>query len=400
VDSFNSILAKRLETLRESSLFRQLRKVESPQQPQIQFAGRTLLNFSSNDYLGLANHPAVKQAAVDGIQQYGTGAGASRLISGSLLPHHQLESRIARFKQTEAALAFSSGYATALGTIPALVGRDDIIVIDKLVHASIVDGARLAGSQLRVFAHNNVEDLKRILTWCAKERLKDPEKKVLIITESVFSMDGDAAPLREIVELKEQFGTWLMVDEAHASGLFGDNRRGLAEDLRVSNRIEVQMGTLGKAFGVAGGFIAGSQVLADYLVNRARSFIFSTAPVPAQSAAAMKSLEIVESQEGLERLNALRGSIQQFTKTMQIASPFPHSPIFPLIIGQEDAAMELANELFENGFFVPAIRYPTVSRGKARLRFTFSSSHTASDISALTDCLCKIMNKRGIRLSF
>src|SRR5438552_13669006 len=255
-------LTQRLALLREQGLARELRRIASPQSPRLQIGGKTLLNFSSNDYLGLANDPALKAAAISAIERYGAGSGASRLICGSLAPHHELEETIATFKGTAAALSFSTGYAAALGTICALLNKDDLIIVDKLVHACIVDAARLCGAKLRVFAHNDLDDLEKILRWADgrsrithhASRSPDHQPRTLIVTESVFSMDGDHAPLREIVELKEKYGAWLMVDEAHATGLYGANRRGLAEALGVSKRVEIQMGTLGKALGAAGGY--------------------------------------------------------------------------------------------------------------------------------------------------
>ena len=244
--SFDEDLSGRLATLRGQNLFRELRRVDSAQGSRIETGGKTFLNFSSNDYLGLANHPALKKAAIKAVEKFGAGAGASRLVCGSLAPFHELEEALAAFKKTEAALTFSTGYAAAIGTITALCGKDDIIILDKLVHASIVDAAKLSGAKLRIFDHNDLNDLEDKLKWASqKARSQRPEARILIVTESIFSMDGDAAPLREIVALKEKYGAWLMVDEAHATGLYGESRRGLAEELRISDRIEIQMGTLG-----------------------------------------------------------------------------------------------------------------------------------------------------------
>src|ERR1051325_5763708 len=251
MNSFDAELRQRLDTIREEGLLRELRRVNSAQGSRIEVGGRVLINFSSNDYLGLANHPALKEAAIRAVEKFGAGSGASRLICGSLAPHHELEKALAAFKGTEAALTFSTGYATALGTITALLGKGDIIIVDKLVHASIVDAAKLSGAKLRVFAHNDLNDLEDKLRWSSsfslsgntlKRGLQQP--RTLIVTESIFSMDGDAAPLRELVALKEKYGAWLMVDEAHATGLYGANRRGFAEELDVSDHIEIQMGTL------------------------------------------------------------------------------------------------------------------------------------------------------------
>ena len=309
MSSFDEELNRRLAALRQQNLLRELRRVDSPPGTRIQIGGRTLLNFSSNDYLGLANDPILNAAAIRAVEKFGAGAGASRLICGSLAPHHELEEALASFKGAEAALCFSTGYATAIGTICALLGKDDVIVLDKLVHACIVDAARLSGAKIRVFAHNDLNNLEKILKWA--NRVQSPESRVqsrgqlLIVTESIFSMDGDAAPLREIVALKEKYGAWLMVDEAHATGLYGKNRRGRAEESGVSGQIEVQMGTLGKAVGASGGYICGSRPLIDFLVNRARSFIFSTAPVPAAAAAATAGIRLIQSKAGADRRNRL-----------------------------------------------------------------------------------------------
>src|SRR5579859_4605541 len=293
---FEQQLSQRLDQLEEKGLRRELRRVDSPQAPRLRLKGRSVLNFSSNDYLGLADEASLKEAAIEAIQRYGAGAGASRLICGSLAPHHDLDELVAEFKGTQAALCFSTGYAAALGTICALLGPNDIIVLDKLVHACIVDAARLCGAKVRVFAHNDMGDLEHILQWAEQRPQQGSKGATLIVTESVFSMDGDQAPLRDIVRLKQKYGVWLMVDEAHATGLYGPKRRGLSEALDLHHQTEIQMGTLGKAIGSAGGYICGSRHLIDYLVNRSRSFIFSTAPVPAAAAAAAAGIRFVQSE--------------------------------------------------------------------------------------------------------
>jgi 8-amino-7-oxononanoate synthase len=280
-----------------------------------------------------------------------------------------------------------------LGTIPALVGKDDVVVLDKLVHASIIDAARLSGATLRVFKHNDLDDLLSILKWADSRHTASEtgarRPRVLVVTESVFSMDGDLAPLREIVELKDRHGAWLMVDEAHGTGLFGANRRGVAELCGVTNSIEVQMGTLGKAIGAAGGYICGSRKLIDLLMNRARSFVFSTAPPPAQSAAAAAGVQIVQSDEGAERCAATWARTRELHEALKPArkGQSPQSAIVPILIGPEDEAMKRAADLRARGFFVPAIRFPTVSRGAARLRVTLTGSHTAADVAQLGEAL-------------
>jgi len=382
-------LDRRLTALREQGLRRELRRVDSAPGPRIIIDGKTLLNFSSNDYLGLAGHPALKEAAVKCIEKFGAGAGASRLICGSLAPFHELEQALADFKKTEAALSFSTGYAAALGTITALAGKDDIIILDKLVHASIVDAAKLSGAKLRVYAHNDLEDLEDKLKWAtdAATTEADATRHILIITESIFSMDGDSAPLREIVALKNKYGAWLMVDEAHATGIIGQAGRGLADELGVSSQIEIQMGTLGKAVGASGGFICGSRVLVDYLVNRARSFIFSTAPVPAAAAAAAAGIKMLQSAEGEARRAQLCARITEFKTGLGNKSPATSSAILPLILGEEARALTAANQLREQNIFVPAIRYPTVAKGAARLRITLTAAHSADDVATLIQAL-------------
>jgi 8-amino-7-oxononanoate synthase len=392
VNDFDCELSRRLEGLRQQGLLRELRRVDSPQSPRIEMDGRTLLNFSSNDYLGLANDPALKTAALKAIERYGAGAGASRLVCGSLAPHQELDETLAAFEGTEAALSFATGFAAALGTIGALLGKEDIVVIDRLVHACVVDAARLSGAKLRVFAHNDLDDLERILKWAAarpspaaKQSFRKP--RVLVVTESVFSMDGDHAPLREIAALKDKYGAWLMVDEAHATGLYGARRRGLAEVLGVSDRIEIQMGTLGKALGASGGYICGSRALIDYLINCARSFIFSTAPVPAAAAAATAAIRFVQSDAGDERRNTLWQRVAQLHAKREVRNSNPPSAIHPIVLGNETRAVQAAAALRKQGLFIPAIRYPAVARGQARLRMTVTASHTAAEMAQVLEAL-------------
>ena len=413
MNPFDEELNRRLAALRQQNLLRELRRVDSPPGTRIQIGGRTLLNFSSNDYLGLANDPILKAAASQAVEKFGAGSGASRLICGSLAPHHELEEALANFKGAEAALSFSTGYAAAIGTICALLGKDDVIVLDKLVHACIVDAARLSGAKIRVFAHNDLDDLENILRWSSTFRLSGSTLKrelqpprILIVTESIFSMDGDAAPLREIVALKEKHGAWLMVDEAHATGLYGKNRRGLAEESGVSERIEIQMGTLGKAVGASGGYICGSRPLIDFLVHRARSFIFSTAPVPAAAAAATAGIRFVKSIEGerrrrtlWERVEQCRTGILPVSNSVNIGDRRDACPtlsaILPVIIGDETRAIAASATLREQGIFVPAIRYPTVARGAARLRVTVTATHTTEEINLLAATLNEIVNLKS-----
>ncbi|HEV2318926.1 MAG TPA: 8-amino-7-oxononanoate synthase, partial [Verrucomicrobiae bacterium] len=346
VNSFDNDLAEGLAALREQNLFRELRRVNSAQLSRIQMDGKSFLNFSSNDYLGLANHPALKEAAIRAIETFGAGSGASRLICGSLAPFHELEGALAQLKKTESALAFSTGYAAAQGAITTLVGKGDVIILDKLIHACIVDAARLSGAKIRVFAHNDLEDLEEKLKWAAESQdsSQNTRRRVLVVTESIFSMDGDAAPLGEIAALKEKYGAWLMVDEAHATGIYGENGGGLIEEMGLSGRVEIQMATLGKALGAGGGCICGSRQLVDFLVNGARSFIFSTAPVPAAAAAAVEAIRIVRSAEGADLRRKLRSNIADFHSTLgsRGAGARNRSAIIPVFLGDERKALAAA----------------------------------------------------------
>jgi 8-amino-7-oxononanoate synthase len=365
-----------LDKTRAEGLYRTLRNVTSAQGPHIEIEGREFLNFSSNDYLGLANDPVLKQAGVNATEKYGVGAGASRLVSGNLQPYEDLERKLAAFKAREAALVFSSGYAANVGTITALVGVNDTVILDKLDHASIIDGARQSGATIRVYPHKNLKKLEAILQQSGSFR------RVLIVTETVFSMDGDLAPLAEIVELKEKYGAWLMIDEAHATGLYAKNRRGIAEAAGVEDKIDVTLGTLSKALGCLGGFVAGSHVLIDFLRNRARSLIYSTALPPAVCAAGAAAVDFVMSDAGHERRDQLWRNVSQMKNglsTLGVQNE-SRSPIVPIIIGDEVAAVEASRRLSERGIFVPAIRFPTVPKGKARLRVTVTAAHEPRDI--------------------
>ena len=363
--SLNNQLRGELDQLQATGLYRHFRDLDSAQGPHVNLNGRAVLNLSSNDYLGLANDPFLKEAAAAAVARWGVGAGASRLVCGNLAPYKHLEETLARFKRKEAALVFGSGYAANVGAITALAGQDDVLILDKLDHASIIDGARQSGAAIRVYPHFNLRKLEEILQQSQSYRRR------FIITETVFSMDGDLAPLPAIVALKEKYAAWLMLDEAHATGVFGNDRRGLAEQLGVEDKIEITVGTLSKALGCAGGFVVGSRPLIDFLRNRARSLIYSTALPPAICAAAATAVEFVMSSAGAQRRDQLWEHVRALGA---------QSPIHPIIVGAERAAVELSEKLLGDGIFVPAIRYPTVPKGKARLRVTVSAAHTSTDV--------------------
>lgn len=386
-----SFFEAELQALRARSLDRHLRENSSAQGPEIEIGSRRLINFSSNDYLGLATDPRLREAAIGAIGDFGVGAGASRLISGTQSPHLRLEQALAKWKGTEAALCFSSGYAAALGTMPALVSKGDVVLLDKLCHASLIDGAKLSGAVLRVFPHNHLGKLESHLEWARREH---PGKRILIVTESVFSMDGDCAPVREVVELKKRFGALLMLDEAHAVGVIGANGRGLAAAENLNQAVDVQMGTLSKALGASGGYICGSRNLIEWLINRARSFIYSTAPPPGIVAAALAAVDFLSSTEGeerrgllWERIDSMRDHLSLVTSHFSPRNVIPSSAIFPWIVGDEQAALDLARALRGEGFLVPAIRYPTVAKGAARLRITVTASHDENQIRSLCEAI-------------
>lgn len=371
--------ADQLRRIEAEGLRRRLRSCEFTGTRTIRLEGRELLNFSSNDYLGLAGHPALREAMRAAAPE-GAGATASRLITGNHAEYATLERELAEFKRAEAALVFTSGYAAAVGTLPALVGDGDFIVMDKLCHASLVDGARLSGATLRVYPHLNLKRCAELLARCRTQA--GAKGRVLLVTESVFSMDGDRAPLDELADLKQKHGAWLMVDEAHASGVLGNNGRGGAEHFGVEAVVDISMGTLSKAFGGLGGFICGSTPLKELLVNRARSLIYSTGLPPALCHAATTAVRLVRDDPELRA--KLWANVRHLAERLEQAAS---SPIRPVLIGDERRCVQVAERLLQEGLMVPAIRYPTVARGKARLRVSVSAAHTTEDIDRLADAL-------------
>jgi len=372
--NLDDILRAELDALDKAGLRRTLRTME--EDPP---------NFASNDYLGLSRHPALIEAARQAVAGRGTGAGAARLVTGTDAAVFKLEEVLAAWKEKEAALVFSSGYAAALGTVPALVGKGDTVILDKLSHASLIDAARLSGATMRVFPHNDTQKLEALL-----QKLSSGKGRTLIVTESIFSMDGDAAPLRELAELKDRHGAWLLVDEAHATGLYGPTGAGLVAEAGLSGRIEIVMGTLSKALGSVGGYIAGSRPVIDWLVNRARSFIYSTALPPGVIAASRAAIELARGPDGVALRAKLRENIAHFQTGLPTSwkkETLPSGAIQPLICGEAATALQWTAALREKGFFIPAIRYPTVPRHAARLRVTLSAIHASKEIDALNEAL-------------
>ncbi|MEJ2744804.1 MAG: 8-amino-7-oxononanoate synthase, partial [bacterium] len=354
MNSFSKELQRELDLIKSHGLHRALRLVESAQGPRINIAGREYICACSNNYLGLASHPAIKEAAREAIAQYGWGGGASRLISGTMRLHKELEEAIADFKKTEAAIVFPSGYMANVGVISALAGRDDTVIVDKLDHASIIDGCRLSGARMRVYPHGSMNRLENILKASGGSRRR------LIITDGMFSMDGDLAPLREIANLARRYGAWLMVDEAHATGVLGAEGRGVAELLNVEDEIDISMGTFSKALGGSGGFVAGSAALIDLLRNRGRSFIYTTAPPPAVCAVGIAAIGIVRHSPKLRKaLLAKTDMLRRGLNELGFDTMQSNHHIIPILIGETNVAAEFSNRLFRKNVLAPAIRPPT-----------------------------------------
>lgn len=364
-----------LARLKDAGLYRTLRRVEGEQGPTLTLDGREVINFSSNNYLGLANHPALRDAAKEAIDRYGCGSGASRLISGNMTLHEELEQQIADLKGTEAALVFNSGFQVNMGIFSTLVGEGDLIVSDSLNHASIIDGCRLSRARVAVYSHCDLDSLESAL------KKSPPAGRKLIVTESLFSMDGDEAPLGAIVDLAEKHNAMVMVDEAHATGVYEPNGAGLVAKLGLGDRVLIQMGTLGKALGGFGAYVAGSKALRELLINRCRSFIFTTALPPAVLAMAIAAIGLVKKEP--ERRQALWNNcsrLREGLKGLGYSLGSSQSQILPLIVGDATNCMKLSEQLLQKGVFAQGIRPPTVPEGTSRLRITVMATHTREHI--------------------
>ncbi len=378
-------MADEIMQLKGKNLYRQPRVLEEIKGTSATVGGKKVSLFCGNDYLGLSQHPKLIEAAERVLKQCGVGAGSARLISGTTKWHAALEARIARFMAKERALLFSSGYLANLGALSALTQPDDLIVLDKLSHASLIDAARLAGARVRIYPHRNLDYLEKILKSVRTGR-------AWIVTDSVFSMDGDFAPLPELTGLKNRYGAYLVIDEAHATGVFGASGKGVSEHFGVMEEIDVHIGTLSKAIGGFGGFVAGRTELIEYLINHARPFVFETALPPSICAAAIEAFDLID------REPELRGQLWRNVKKLrsglqEIGAPVleGESPILPVVFGDEKRTLRAAEFLFEKGFLIPAIRYPTVPRGKARLRVTVSRAHSDTEIGRLLEVFKQLL---------
>lgn len=367
----------RLEALARRFLLRRLRLVSSETGPVVTIGGRPVILMASNDYLGCATHPLLKQAAIAAIREFGVGSGASRLICGTLPPHERLEQALAQFKGTEAALVFGSGYLANLGLIPALIGRGGLILADRLCHASLIDGCRLSGAEFRVYRHRDLDHLDALLAR------QVPRRETLIVTDGVFSMDGDLAPLPELIALAERHEARVLVDDAHGTGVMGMEGRGTLEHFGVEPRLPFHMGTLSKALGGSGAYVAGSADLVQYLVSTARSFLYTTAPPPATAAASLAALELVRSEpERRARLWRNRDHFYAGLQSLGFKTTDTQSPIIPILIGDARTALAMADRLLELGVYAPAIRPPTVPKETSRIRTTVTSEHRREHLDA------------------
>jgi len=384
--------AEELEALRAEGLYRSMRVIRGAQGSRVELDGKQVLMLCSNNYLGLADHPSLRSAAVFGVA-FGVGSGASRLVSGNMELHERLETRIAAFKGTEKALVFNSGYAANTGIISALVGRGDAIFSDRLNHASIVDGALLSRANSHRYAHRDTDALERLL------REKGGKGRRLIVTDGVFSMDGDIAPLGKLVQLARQYDALLMVDDAHGSGVLGATGRGTAELSGVMDGIDIHMGTLGKGFGSFGAYAAASSTICEYLVNKARSFIFSTSLPPAVLAASIAAFDLVDSAEGQGLREKLARNVALFKERLAAAgldTMGSETQIVPVFVGPAEATMEFSRRLLDEGIFVQGIRPPTVPAGSCRLRCTVMATHEPAELEAAAETIAKVGRELGV----
>jgi 8-amino-7-oxononanoate synthase len=367
-------VAARLEDLRDRGLYRRLRLIDGPQGPKVMLGGNEVLLLCSNNYLGLADDPRVREAAAAAAIEWGAGAGASRLISGNMAPHDELESRLARFKSYESALLFGSGYLANTGVIASLAGEGEVVFSDELNHASIIDGCRLSRAETFVYRHGDLDHL----AWGLREA---GERAALIVSDGIFSMDGDIAPLRGLHELSRRHGCRLMVDEAHATGAIGPGGRGSVAAAGLSGEVDVVVGTLGKALGSYGAYVCCSAEVADFLINSSRPFIFSTAPPPSAVGAAAKALELLEAEpERVDRLQANAATLRSALRHEGLVAGASTTQIVPIEIGEAGPTMELSELALQRGVFAQGIRPPTVPQGSSRLRFTVMATHTTAEL--------------------
>src|SRR5215468_8005488 len=387
-------VTEQLNELRGKGVAPKLRVLDGENKPVCLIDGKEVINLASNNYLGLTTHKALRKAALHAVKRWGVGAGAVRTIAGTLKIHMELEEQIAAFKKVEACVVFQSGFTANAGTVSAVLGKEDLIVSDELNHASIIDGARLSKATIKVFKHKDVKDCERIL----QEHTNFPGKK-LIITDGVFSMDGDIAPLPELCDLAEKYGCIMMVDDAHASGVLGRGGRGTIDHFNCHGRVHIQVGTLSKAIGSMGGYVGGSRELIDFLYLRARPFLFSTSHTPATAAACMAAFSLLDSPAGEKLVKKLWANTKLFKRELKkrgFQFKGSETPIVPIHVGDAATAFEFSKKLFDAGLFAPAVGYPTVAEGKARLRAIVSAAHKKEQLLKAADILAEVAKPLGI----
>ena len=390
-------LHTQLEEWKRDGIYQRLRVLESESAPESRFDGENVINLASNNYLGLTTHPKLREAAIAAVKRYGVGSGAVRTISGTMTLHMQLEERIAAFKNVEACVVFQSGFAANAGTVSAILGKDDFIISDELNHASIIDGARLSRAKIKVFRHKDAAHAEELL-----KEIKDEPGHKLLITDGVFSMDGDIGPLPALCDVAEKYGAIMMVDDAHASGVLGRNGRGTIDHFKVDGRVDIQVGTLSKAIGALGGYVCGSKDLIDFLYHRARPFLFSTSHPPSVAATCIAAFDLLE--EEPELMDKLWANTRFFKKELGALgfniggqnTPASETPITPIIIGDGKLTMDFSRELFKQGVFATGIAFPTVPEGKARIRTIMSATHTQDQLTRALEVLKKVGKRMGI----
>jgi glycine C-acetyltransferase len=386
-----SYLTEELDSLRAQGLYRRLRILDGEQKARTSFDHRSVVNLSSNNYLGLTTHPTLRERAIEATRTFGVGSGSVRPIAGTMSIHMELEQRLAAFKRTEASVVFQSGFTANAGTVSSILGKDDFIVSDELNHASIIDGARLSRATIKVFPHRDATAARAIVAALPRER------RTLIITDGVFSMDGDLGALPELCDVADEFGCIMMVDDAHASGVFGKNGRGTVDHFGLDGRVDVQVGTLSKAVGVLGGYVAGSKALIEFLCHRARPFLFSTSHPPAVAAACLAAIEVLETEPQLiERLWDNTRFFKSGLQALGFNTGTSESPMTPVIVGDAPRAMKLSDELFQNGVFAQGIGFPTVARDKARVRTIVTATHTRDELQFALECFGKVGRAVGV----
>jgi len=384
-------LLDELEQMRQQGLFRPLRVLGSAQDTEVVVDGKHVLNLSSNNYLGLTTHPRLKAAMIEATEQWGAGSGAVRTIAGTMTVHEDLERRLAEFKHTEASLVFQSGFTANLGVLQSLVKEGDVIISDELNHASIIDGIRLSKAERSIFKHRDMDDLERHLEKHHDKRVK------LVVTDGVFSMDGDIAPLAAIVERAERFQALVMVDDAHASGVLGENGRGSVNHFGLDGRVDLQIGTLSKAMGVLGGYVAAAQAVRDFLIHRARPFLFSTSHPPGVAAACIAAIDVLKAEpERIERLWKNTARFKEGLKRIGFETGASETPITPVIVGKGSVAMEFSDRLFKLGVFAQGLGYPTVPEGRARIRTIVTGVHTEQQLDRALEAFARAGKELGV----